>query len=77
MDKQRQDDQFEPTYSSSVSIRDVTLNNSRKQWTIGRGGERGSGISVLIVRWDDDDDDDVSLHRVKSPLPTSVLDMTI
>ena len=23
MDEQRQDDQFEPTYSSSVSIRDV------------------------------------------------------
>ena len=23
-----------------------------KQWTIGRGGERGSGISVLIARHD-------------------------
>ena len=27
----------------------------RKQWTIERGGERGSGISVLMVRHDDDD----------------------
>ena len=26
----------------------------RKQWTIGRGGERGSGISVLIARRDDE-----------------------
>ena len=25
------------------------------QWTIGRGGERGSGIFVLIVQHDDDD----------------------
>ena len=29
----------------------------RKQWTIERGGKRGSGISALIVRHDDDDDD--------------------
>ena len=38
-----------------------------KQWTIGLGGERGSGISVLMVQHDDDDDDDVhkpdSLHE--------------
>ena len=42
MDEQRQDDQLEPTYSSSVPIRDVGLKTCRKQWTIGRGGERGS-----------------------------------
>ena len=30
---------------------------------IGKGGERGSGISVLVVRHDDDDDDDVYLFR--------------
>ena len=36
--------------------RDVNLKNCRKQWTIGRGGERGSGISMLIVLHDDDDD---------------------
>ena len=57
MGEQRQDDQLEPTYSSAVPIRDVALRTCRKQWTIGRGGERGSGISVLIVRHDDDDDD--------------------
>ena len=51
MDKQRQ---FEPTYSSSVPIRDVALRTWRKQWMIGRGGERGSGISVLIARHDND-----------------------
>ena len=49
MDEQRQDDQLEPTYSSSVTIRDVTLKTCRMQWAIGRGGESGSGISVLIV----------------------------
>ena len=67
MDEQKQDDQLEPTYSSSVPIRDVTLNTCRKQWTIGRGAERGSGISVLIARCDDDDDDDASLQRGKTP----------
>ena len=56
MDEQRQDVQLEPTYSSSVPIRDVTLRICRKQWTIGRCGERGSGISVLIA-WHDDDDE--------------------
>ena len=54
MDVQRQD---EPTYNSSVPIRDVALRTCQKQWTIGRGGERGSGISMLIVRHDDDDND--------------------
>ena len=56
MDEQRQHDQPEPKYNNSVSIRDVALMIYRKQWTIGRGGERGSGISVLIVQYDDDDD---------------------
>ena len=41
MDKQRQDDQLEPTYSSYVPIRDVALKTYRKQWMIERGGERG------------------------------------
>ena len=56
MDKQKQDVQFEPTYSRSVPIRDIALMICRKQWTIGRCGKRGSGISVLIARHDDDDD---------------------
>ena len=53
MAEQRQDDQLEPTYSSSVPMRDVALKTCRKQWTIGRGGERGSGISVLVAQYDD------------------------
>ena len=53
MNKQRQDDQLEPTYSSAVPIRDVFLKTCRKQWTIERSGKRGSGISVLTA-WHDD-----------------------
>ena len=60
MNEQRQDDQLEPTYSSSVLIRDIAKKTCRMQWTIGRGGERGSEISVLAARHDDDDDDDSS-----------------
>ena len=29
----------------------------RRRWTIGKSGERRSGISVLLARHDDDDDD--------------------
>ena len=43
-------------YSSYVMIRDVTLKTRRRRWMIGRRGERGSGISVLAARHDDDDD---------------------
>ena len=50
MDEQRQVDQLVPTCSSSVPIRDVTLKTCQKQW----GGERESGIYVLIARRDDD-----------------------
>ena len=57
MDEQKQDDQLKPTYSSSVRIRGVALRTCRKRWTIRRGGERESGISVLMARQDDDDDD--------------------
>ena len=49
MDEQRQDVQLKPTYSSSVLILDVALRTCQKQWTIGRGSERGSEISVLIA----------------------------
>ena len=52
---QRQDDQLQPTYSISVPIQDVALNTGREQWTIGRYGKRGSVISVLAVRYDDED----------------------
>ena len=59
MAKQKQDDQLEHTYSSNVRIRDVALKTCQRRWTIGRSGERGSGISVLAARheyvYDDDD----------------------
>ena len=58
MDEQRQDDQHEPTCSSSVSIRDVALKTLTEAMDDREGGERGSGISVLMA-WHDDNDDDV------------------
>ena len=48
MDEQRQDNQLEPTYSSSVLIWDVALKTCQKQWTIRKSGKRGSGISVMM-----------------------------
>ena len=51
MAEQKQDGQVEHTYSSSVRIRDVALKTCQRRWTIGRSGERGSGISVLAARW--------------------------
>ena len=42
--------------SSYVRIRDVVLKTCLGRWTIGRSGERGSGISMLPARHDDDDD---------------------
>ena len=56
MAEQKQDDQLEHTYSSYVRIRDVALKTCLRWWTIGKSGERGSGISVLVA-WHDDDDD--------------------
>ena len=59
MDKQKQDDKLESTYSSSVPIQDVALKTYQKtirdvalktyQKTIGRGGGKGSEINVLIA----------------------------
>ena len=53
---QKQDDQHEHTFSSYLRIRDVVLKICLGRWTIGRSGERGSGISLLLA-WHDDDDD--------------------
>ena len=53
---QKQDNPLKYTYSSCVRIRDVALKTGQRQWTIGKSGKRGSGISVLAVRHDDDDD---------------------
>ena len=55
MAKQKQDDQLEHTYSSYVRIRDVAMKIYQEWWMMGRSGDRGSGISVLIARHDDDD----------------------
>ena len=62
MAEQKQGDQLEPTYSSSVWIRGVVMRTCWKRWTM---GERGSGISVQAARHDDDDDDDArkALHK--------------
>ena len=54
---QKQDDQCEHTYSRYVRIRDVALKTYRRRWTIGRSGERRSGISMLAAQHNDDDDD--------------------
>ena len=56
MDKQRQDDQLDPIYNSSVPIQDVVLKTYRERWTIETGGKRRSGRSLLVARHVDDDD---------------------
>ena len=61
MAEQKQDDQHEHTFSSYVGIRDVVLKTYLGRWTIGRSGERGSGISVLPARHDDDETSIVNL----------------
>ena len=65
MAAQKQDDQLERTFSSYVRIQDVVLKTYLGRWTIGRSGERGSGISVLPTRYDDDDDDDYLLVCIR------------
>ena len=55
---QKQDDQLEYAFGRYVRIRDVAQKtclrrmNDREKWR-----ERGSGISVLAARHEDDDDD--------------------
>ena len=63
MVEQKQDDQLEHTYSRYVRIRDVALKTCRSRWTIGRSGERGSGISVLAAWYDDDDDIYIYIYK--------------
>ena len=69
--KQKQDDQLEHTYSSFVRIRDVALKTCQKWWTIGRSGERGSGISVLAAQHDDDNDDDITILEIFNCVQTN------
>ena len=54
MAAQKQDDQHERTFSSYVRIQVAILKTYLGRWTIGRSGERGSGISMLPARYDDD-----------------------
>ena len=70
MAKQKQDDQLEHTYSSYVRIQDVDLKTCQKRWLIGRGGERRSGIFVLVLvaRHNDDDDDEVLLFNANNSM---------
>ena len=56
MDDQRQDDQLEPIYNSSVPIQYVALKTSRGRWAIEKGVGRGSGRSLLATRHDDDEE---------------------
>ena len=66
MNEQKQDNQLEPIYISSVLIKDVAWKTSREQWTIETGGKRGSERSVLAVQYDNDDDDDDDCHILHS-----------
>ena len=43
MDMQRQEDQLEPIYNSSVSIQDVALKINRERLTIKAGGGEYQG----------------------------------
>ena len=54
----KQDDQQEHTYGSYMRIRDVAQKTCQRRWTIGKSVERGSGISALAARHDDDDEYD-------------------
>ena len=49
---------------------DTVLKTYRKRWTIETGGGRGSGISVLMVRHDDDDINNITMckHKIKIKL---------
>ena len=51
---QKQDDQHKHTFSNYVRIQDVVQKTWLRRWTIGKSGEKGSGISVLPARHDDD-----------------------
>ena len=57
MDGQKQDGQLEPTYSSDVRADTGCSTEDRPKAMDDKGdGERGSGISALMARHDDDDD---------------------
>ena len=70
----KQDDQHEHTFSNYVRVQDVVLKTRLRRWTIGKSGVRGSGISVLPARHDDDDDDIKYIRMVMFVFRVWVLD---
>ena len=54
VDEQRQEDQLEPIYNSSVPIQDLALETYRERWTIEMGSGRWSGMSVLAALHEDE-----------------------
>ena len=52
----KQDHQHEHTFSNYVRIQDIVQKTCQSRWTIGENGVRGSRISVLPARHDDDDE---------------------
>ena len=66
---QKQDDQYEHTFSNYVRIRYVVQKTSLRRWTIGKSGERGS------ARHDDDGDDDISYIIVYKSFELETLDI--
>ena len=74
--EQNQYRRLERTYSSSVRIRDVALKTCQKRWTIGRSGERGSWISMLAARHDDDDDETGCLTKEREHIFQCYLPIT-
>ena len=63
MDEQRQDDQLEPTYNSSVAIQDVALKTYRKRWTT-ENGDGSESVRAAMVTWHDDDNNGVNVMFV-------------
>ena len=63
MDEQRQDDQLEPIYNSSVPMEDVALMTYRERWTIETDSGRGSRRSMQAVRHYDDEEGNRSPRR--------------
>ena len=45
-----------------VSKTNIALRTYKKQWTIGRSDERGSGISILVAGHNNNDDDDIYIY---------------
>ena len=69
---QKQDDQHEHTFSNYMRIQDVVQKTCLRRWTIGKSGERGSGISVLPALHDDDDETNLPQRFFMQSLSRSI-----